>query len=330
MRNNKRSLAVLELILFCLIPLSTQLFPFPENKKNFPVLKGPYLGQKPPGLIPEMFAPGIVSTGFTEQFAYFTPDGRELYWLLRGAPHTVILFMKEVNGRWTKPKVAPFSGKYFAKFCLGPEGNRIVLTSTQPRSGSGEPTDVLTTWFVDRMKGGGWGEQKLIPIFKDAAAPSISAKGNLYFFLDIGNERDIYVSEYKQNRYSKPIKLGNAINSRDHAVDPYIAPDESYLIYGASGPDGDGLYISFRGRDGAWIKAINMSNRTEIPADANCPSVTVDGKYLFFTSLKIITKSYSEKPITYEEKLKILKSPGNGSSDIYWVDARILEGFRPK
>ncbi len=32
-----------------------------QNEK-FPVLKGEYLGQKPPGTTPEIFAPGIVST----------------------------------------------------------------------------------------------------------------------------------------------------------------------------------------------------------------------------------------------------------------------------
>jgi len=29
---------------------------------NFPILKGPYLGQKAPGMTPEIFAPGVIST----------------------------------------------------------------------------------------------------------------------------------------------------------------------------------------------------------------------------------------------------------------------------
>ena len=31
------------------------------NKKSFPVLRGPYLGQKAPGMTAELFAPGIIS-----------------------------------------------------------------------------------------------------------------------------------------------------------------------------------------------------------------------------------------------------------------------------
>ena len=38
-----------------------------------------YLGQTPPGAVPQLFAPGIVGTGMhTRDFA-MTPDGREIY-----------------------------------------------------------------------------------------------------------------------------------------------------------------------------------------------------------------------------------------------------------
>ena len=68
-----------------------------ETKRTFPVLKGPYLGQKPPGMTPEIFAPGIISTGYDERIAAFTPDGKEFYYVLYGAPHMVILYTKEKN-----------------------------------------------------------------------------------------------------------------------------------------------------------------------------------------------------------------------------------------
>ena len=312
----------------CLVCLISLLFDQCTQKDDFPVLKGPYLGQKPPGMTPKIFAPGIVSTGFIEQFAYFTPNGKELYWLLRGAPHTVILFMKENKGRWTKPHVAHFSGKYFAKFCLSPDGNDIILTSNQPQNGWGEPTDVLTTWIVERTDTS-WSAPKLIDSLQDAAAPTISLKGTLYFYLDVENERDIYMSKFVNGNYAKPVKLSDAINTEFDEVDPFIAPDESYIIYGASGPMGDGLYISFKSKDGSWIKAVNMSINTEIPSDANCPSVTFDSKYLFFTSSKSQYKNFSEIPITYKEKIRILNSPGNGNADIYWVDAKIIKSMIP-
>ena len=39
--------------------------------------------------------------------------------------------------------------------------------------------------------------------------------------------------------------------------------------------------------------------------------------------------NYSKTPLSYEEKCKILNSPGNGNSDIYWADAKIIEDLKP-
>lgn len=297
---------------------------------DFPVLKGPYLGQPPPGRIAEIFAPGIVSTGFVEQFAYFTRDGRELYYLLRGAPHTVILFMKEENGRWSKPRVAPFSGKYFAKFCLSPDGNTIVFDSNQPLDGQGPPIETFHAWTVERS-GDGWGEPKLIENLVDVAAPSIASNGNLYFYLDREGERDILFSEYVDGRYAEPVNLGESVNSPHNEVDPFIAPDESYLLFGSARPEGMGLYVCFRRPDGSWTAARNMGEGINISPDGSCcPSVSPDGQYLFFTSNKTVHPVYSKEPLSYEEKIRILNSPGNGSIDIYWVDAAVIQDLKPE
>ncbi len=50
-------------------------------KKDFPVLKGPYLGQKPPGETPELFAPGIITTGMFTRDVAMTPDGKYLFFM---------------------------------------------------------------------------------------------------------------------------------------------------------------------------------------------------------------------------------------------------------
>ena len=65
------------------------------QQSDFPVLKGPYLGQKPPGRQRAIFAPGVVSTGYNEHCVTFTPDGREVFYRLLGPPYGVILTMRE-------------------------------------------------------------------------------------------------------------------------------------------------------------------------------------------------------------------------------------------
>ena len=45
------------------------------NKENISVFKGPYLGQKPPGMAPEIFVPGIIITCYHEHSSpAFSPD----------------------------------------------------------------------------------------------------------------------------------------------------------------------------------------------------------------------------------------------------------------
>jgi len=302
---------------------------------DFPVLKGPYLGQKPPGLTPKIFAPGIVSTGYSERNITVSPDGKELYYCLYGAPHGVFLFMREVNGLWIKPRIPSFSGRYQGELMLSPDGNMIVFSSNQPFENS-KNTMEYWIWRVKR-EGADWGCPKpLGPAVNSgrfAGYPSISRTGNLYFFSErddgLGKD-DIYMSEWIDGRYTEAQNLGKSINTNLAEADPAIAPDESYIIFcRREGESGWDLFISFKKKDGSWSLAKNMGEPINSDASDFCPSLSADGKYLFFTSTRIRLPTYSEIPITYEEKIRFLRSPGNGNSDIYWVDAKILEIFRP-
>jgi Tol biopolymer transport system component len=302
-------------------------------KDDFPVLQGPYLGQKPPGMTPEIFAPGIVSTGYNERIAAFTPDGKEFYFILYGAPHMVILYMKEEKGRWTRPRVSPFSGKYDAEFNISPDGNTIVYASEQPENSQGKPGKGHI-WLVERGDKD-WREPKIInPSFY--GYPSLSKNGHLYFnprLEDGFGGEDIWVSKYVNGEYTEPENLGSSVNSQIDEVDPFIAPDESYIIFLRRDENGYGrfdLFISYQKDNGSWTNAKNMGEPINSTASEICPSISPDGKYFFFTSYRTTHKNYSEIPLTYEEKIRILNSPGNGLGDIYWVDAKVIENLKPK
>ena len=43
--------------------------------EKWPDPEGPYLGQEPPGMVAEIFAPGIISTEESEINSAFSPDG---------------------------------------------------------------------------------------------------------------------------------------------------------------------------------------------------------------------------------------------------------------
>lgn len=77
-----------------------------------PQATGRYFNQKPPGLRPELFAPGIISTKYYEHSApAFSPDGQTVLWTViyeRQKPAR-LLAMQLQNGRWTPPAPPAFA-----------------------------------------------------------------------------------------------------------------------------------------------------------------------------------------------------------------------------
>ena len=150
------------------------------KQNDFPVLKGLYLGQKPPGMQRIIFAPGIVSTGYNEHAVSFTPDGNEIFYRLMGPPHGVVLTMREEKGTWTPPRVASFSGKYDGKCSLSPDGNTLLISCGSPPSGEGPPLDYWTIWIIKRTHSG-WGNPQNLSHLR-GAYPTMSNRGTIYFY----------------------------------------------------------------------------------------------------------------------------------------------------
>ena len=302
------------------------------RQTDYPILKIQYFGQTPPGITPEIFAPGIVSSEHQEHSSLsISPDGKEMWWSRWRLPHDldkypqVIMYIKYENGEWSQPKVAPFSGKYRdGGPAFSPDGNKLYFYSRRPLA---EDTDEMhdnDIWIVDRNQDG-WGHPENIgPVVNSPhvdATPNLAANGNLYFstnrvqYKDPVGNNDIFISEFVDGQYVEPKGLGPAINTsfaRDSF--PFVAPDESYIIFSRDSRrfDADGnvtsgvrkLMISFKDKNGEWMEAVAMGPNF---AKTRFPSVSPDGKYLFFTK-------YTE---------------GN-NEDFYWVDAKIIEELKTK
>jgi hypothetical protein len=312
-----------------------------SQQNDFSLLKGPYLGQKPPGKVAEIFARGIVSTGASEFGSTFTPDGQEFYYAVSGVPRQVIVFMKFQENQWTQPQIPVFSGRYDDwDLNFSPDGKKLYFTSNRPLNGASDPLDNSNLWVVEKTDFG-WGEPwDLGPLINTDGYenyPSVTNEGILYYFhSEKRDDRnpDVYYSKLINGKYSEPGRLGAEINSPYQEWDPFIAQDESYLIFGSvdrpGGFGGCDLYISFRKEDGTWTQAVNMGEPINTEANEFCPNVTSDGKYLFFTSRRRRLEGlHPTNPITYKEKMKMVNSPGNGEGDIYWVNAQVIDELKP-
>lgn len=256
-------------------------------KDEFPIIKGPYLGQKPPGLTPELFAPGIVSTEeHVESLFTFTPDMKAFYFNRIGGEYkeTTVLVMQNNNNRWSEPSVVTDTDKYTEQFS----------------------PSLAAVKNIEAFKG--------IPI----VGFSISSKGTYYFYVlnyEDGSGHMSY-SRLINGKYEKPQKMSEAINTGKWIAHPFIAPDESYLMWDAEKVDEDtpDIYISFRQQDGSWGTAINMGDKINTTAYEQRPKVTPDGKYLFFWK--------GDKKVKEDGSSYWVGNP-------YWVDAKIIETLRP-
>jgi ankyrin repeat protein len=275
--------------------------------QHFPVLTGPYLGQALPGSEPTLFAPAIVSSHrFEHCVVTFSSEGDEAFWgssfqpVDSGYTIGVLLTSRLVNGAWTTPEPATFStnlqygeGEPF----FSPDGNRLYFISMRPGPGeAGSQGERI--WFAERTATG-WSEARLIeggPNARDLHWQfSVAANGNIY----TGSRGGIHISRFENGEYRDPEPLGPTINSDQREGSPFIAPDESYLLFMRSTGNEIRQQISFR-RDGQWMEPQDLGDVVNA-GRCVCAATSPDGRYLFFHSFR------------------------SGNADVYWVDAGFLE-----
>src|SRR5262249_10291648 len=121
--------------------------------------------------------------------------------------------------------------------------------------------------------------------------PTLAADGTLYFGSDREGGKgatDLYRSKVVDGKFAAPENLGDAINTRFQEYEPFIAPDQSFLIFMSQRPGGLGgmdLYAS-RAVNGAWSAPVNLGAPVNSPANELSPKVSFDGKTFYFTSTR--------------------------------------------
>jgi len=281
---------------------------------RFPVLKGDYLGQTPPGDKAELFGLGIISSIWgLHSTAVFSPDGNEVYWApMMTFPGEIysrggLLMMKRVDGRWTAPAWAPFSGpdvKDDVPF-FSPDGKRIYFISRRPLPGETQ-TGSEKIWYAYRTSAS-WSEPKPLDPNVNSVNKhwefSVDKAANVYFGGQAPDSRgmgDIYLARLSGGKYDIPVNLGEPINSAGEETTPFIAPDGSYILFSRQYD----LWVSFRIEGGAWSEPVKLGPEVNSPSIELCPMVTADGKYLFFLSQR------------------------DGESHAYWISASVIEKAR--
>ena len=296
-------------------------------KNQVELIEVDYLGQSPPGNTATLFAPGIVSTDAMEHSApVFSPDGTTVLWTVVPDGFSKPAYFLEMNyerQKWSTPHRAAFNDStaddYYPSFSV--DGKTLFFSSRRKLLAGYTQSGDMRIWQVER-KQNSWGTPVPVDTLISKGrefAHTITRDGNIFFsagfFSDALNGKtgwSIHKADLAGNKAPTVTRLPYSINSMGYEDGPFIAPDESFLIFESDRPEGLGgtdLYLSFRSEEGLWSRPVNMGPSVNSTFSERFARLSPDGKYLFYGS------SRDERE-------------GHPGFDIYWIDASIINELR--
>jgi len=286
-------------IIFCaaLLFISLNSPGFAQNDK-WPILKGPYLGQKPPGMTPEIFAPGIVSLADFHDFkGAFSPDGKEYYFCRHSLPKVIptLFFTKIVDGVWTEPTQLPIAkGNRTFHPCISSDNQWLLFywqfdKGLSQKSGYYASARTDTGWSVPRYAGQGM---------------CLTADNSGFFYANemiLSNPPKFYMNKvtFRNGLFVEyeRLQIDKHYGKQTH---PCIAPSGSYIIFDTQDKNSK-LCVCFKDKKGHWGGVIDLTRHGLQPGARNA-YISLDEKYLFY----------------------------GFKGDIWWVDIKVIESLRPK
>ena len=264
----------------------------PVDAQRAPAGKVPpqaaYLGQKPPGETPALFAPGILSANAFPGPLVFSPDGTECFFTVDDAWYAAqsLYVTRYVNGEWTPPVLAPFAAGFEKSLeaFFSPDGNRLYFTAQAKGAVS-----KMDLWLVDRS-GQGWGTPVRLPAPINSDANEFhfnrGPDGTIYFLSNRSGTAQIYrARQNADGTFLVELIPAPVLSVGTFDGDPSIAADGRFLVFHSGRAGGFGavdLHVSFPDGKGEWTTPINLGADFNTAADEYGATLSPDGKYLFF------------------------------------------------
>ncbi len=268
--------------------------------------KGDYFGQIGPKDTAIIFAPEIVSVANRYEYGLaISPTHDEVFFTCEGAEDSTqlkgLIRIKREGDKWTNPQKANLNQQnlWEQEAFFSPDGKNIYYAVYQH--------DSLKIW-VSSKTDSNWTKGEILDSEINKSTKMLfyaTFSNNLNLYYSDVTKRKIMMAEVQNGKYDKIVDPG--ISRGGH---PFISPDESFMLLNASGDDSFGksdIYIVLKDDEGNWGEPINLGPKVNSEYSETCPSLSPDGKYIFFGR-------YNDT---------------NEKSDIYWISSEIIQKLKP-
>lgn len=219
----------------------------------------------------------------------FSPDSRS-YFITLSDPQFErfdVLVSAFEYGQWRPPTPVFFNSPHSEHgISFSPDGQSLYFSSTQPL----DQADSSQTWHLWKSEyvNCRWGTPQpiLLPGLEGqlCSHPSITDSGKLYFHSSNPDysEMHLFSAQETNGAFTEGQKVIFPGGSPMQMCTPWVAPDESYLLFAGIGDQLD-LYMALKGDSGKWGTPIPLNSTINTKGQGN-PNVSSDGKWLNYTT----------------------------------------------
>ena len=209
----------------------------------------------------QRWTPASIATDQYESTPTFTPDGRELYFMLsdRRFQNYRLMWSRCERGAWTAPQPVPFGAPapiIEADPFVTHDGRRLYFISAR-HDPDNEDFDI---YVVERLPGGGWSEPQRLPepVSSPGAEllPRADATGRLWFGSNRpggSGEGDIYTATLQPDGSWRVQNVGPPVSTAHYEYEVEISADARTLVLVANRGERSRLY-RFEREGEAWVE----------------------------------------------------------------------------